>query len=129
MTVWESRAVCRDHDPDMWFPAKSDRLTRQRAQQICRSCPVVIECARHALETGVPEGIWGGLTAKERSRILGVPARYRMIAVASRLPCGTYAAYRRHRANNEPVCPPCAAAHTAYNSERAAQKRKKRAAV
>lgn len=30
-------------------------------------------------------------------------------------PCGTEAAYRRHRRRGEPACQPCRQAHAAYN--------------
>jgi hypothetical protein len=48
-------------------------------------------------------------------------------------PCGTHAAYYRHRRRGEPACPPCLAAHSAYttaweaaNPRKAGQPRKRR---
>jgi len=124
VSAWGLRAACRNHDPELWFPTPGDGRTRRRAQAICRTCPVVTQCGSFALTTGEPEGIWGGLTSADRSRILGIPARCRMNVPDHRQPCGTYAAYRRHKARDEKPCPPCESAKDTYNMERAAQKRK-----
>ena len=95
---WHNRAACKDHPrPDIFFPppARSDdpdddldvsnvpRNLRERrrriivaeAKAVCRTCPVRAralggtgECLDHAEAVGDFNGIWGGLTARERGR-------------------------------------------------------------
>jgi WhiB family transcriptional regulator, redox-sensing transcriptional regulator len=45
-------------------PAKVRR--EEQAKQVCRRCPVIESCRRHALTTQEPYGVWGGLTEAER---------------------------------------------------------------
>jgi WhiB family redox-sensing transcriptional regulator len=33
---------------------------------VCRRCPVRVKCLEYAIGTKEPEGIWGGLTPRER---------------------------------------------------------------
>jgi WhiB family redox-sensing transcriptional regulator len=40
------------------------------AKQICRSCPVIAECARHALSAREQYGVWGGIGEDERRAML-----------------------------------------------------------
>jgi WhiB family redox-sensing transcriptional regulator len=39
----------------------------ERAKAACRTCPVLERCRQHALAVHEPYGIWGGMTARERS--------------------------------------------------------------
>jgi hypothetical protein len=41
-----------------------------RHKQMCEACPIRLQCLEWALATREPEGIWGGATAADRSRIL-----------------------------------------------------------
>lgn len=113
---WRQRAVCREHDPDMWFPTPGDKPTRRAAVRICRACPVAVECGREAFAIDAADGIWGGLTSKQRSNLLGVPASARRHATKILSPCGTPAAYQRHYRNGEKPCDACRRAHNAYHS-------------
>lgn len=62
---WHADAECRDApDPDLWFP--SARESSAPAKAVCRSCPVVRECLRWALETDQTDGVWGGMDEDER---------------------------------------------------------------
>ncbi|WP_336670738.1 WhiB family transcriptional regulator [Tsukamurella sp. USMM236] len=63
---WRLQAVCRDHDPDMWFP-NGVHGPNDPAKIICATCPVRTQCA----ELGLPEhfGIWGGLNEADRDLI------------------------------------------------------------
>ncbi|MGI8700163.1 MAG: WhiB family transcriptional regulator [Nocardioidaceae bacterium] len=72
---WQYSGVCRSVDPDVFFPPDSERgPVRQRresqAKQYCRDCPVLQRCREHALQVHEPYGVWGGLTPRERERIL-----------------------------------------------------------
>ena len=65
---WVVFAACRDVDPDIFFPAS--RKDVDQALAICASCPVCSECLDYAIETGERFGVWGGLTEKERRKLL-----------------------------------------------------------
>lgn len=69
--AWTDRAICRDEDPELFFPiAFSDAFAEQieEARGVCRTCPVRTECLDYAL-TKPQHGIWGGTTDDERRRI------------------------------------------------------------
>lgn len=103
---WQDRAACNGTDPEAWFPLKSTHPRIIRAlKQICHECPVRAECLNHALEHD-EHGIWGGLTDLERRHICGHPPR-------QLAPCGTGAAFQRHRRRGEE----CAACREAKNAE------------
>ncbi|MFI1568565.1 WhiB family transcriptional regulator [Streptomyces sp. NPDC020490] len=77
---WVERAVCRDADPETFFPPAggtddSDRETA--AKRLCARCPVTRECLREALLHEESTGIWGGLTVRERREVLRVAASLR----------------------------------------------------
>ena len=38
------------------------------AKSLCRTCPIMYECAQYAIHTDV-EGVWGGTNDKERKAI------------------------------------------------------------
>jgi hypothetical protein len=63
-------AACRGEDPELWFPISMDKLDLnsdgETAVDICRRCPHTAECVTFAAETNTPDGIWGGLTPKQR---------------------------------------------------------------
>lgn len=69
---WQEHAACRTSGhPEDWFPVseKPDNPIVVRARAVCGSCPVVLRCAEWALNTGMTDGIFGGLTSGERRRI------------------------------------------------------------
>ncbi len=39
------------------------------AKAICRECPVQFECLRQAMARNEPDGVWGGLSAKDRQTL------------------------------------------------------------
>ena len=57
------------NDPDWWFPEQGDRLTAQRARQLCAACPGRAGCLEGALARNELSGIWGGLTASARQAL------------------------------------------------------------
>jgi len=64
---WYERALCRDMDPEWWFPNDRGATAVSRmAILICRQCDVAQQCLQTALDHNEPFGIWGGLTAAER---------------------------------------------------------------
>jgi WhiB family redox-sensing transcriptional regulator len=81
MTVrmnWREDAACGDADPDLFFPiGTTGNALRQidEAKRICRCCPVHIQCLAWALENGVTDGVWGGVTEDERRAIRSLSRR------------------------------------------------------
>ena len=71
--AWQLRAKCRDHGTDVFFPDRVGRTgLRQReeaAKRICRDCPVLSVCREHALALPEDHGVWGAMTAAERSKV------------------------------------------------------------
>lgn len=66
---WRDHALCRDTDPELFFPVGTTgiALTQiDRARQVCGECTVRAECLEYALETNQDSGIWGGLSEEER---------------------------------------------------------------
>lgn len=65
---WAAYAACRTVDPDVFFPATEDDTAS--ALRICRGCPVIEECRDWALDMRIRYGVWGGLTERDRRRVL-----------------------------------------------------------
>ena len=63
---WVVSALCRQVDPDLWFPEQGGGGAAhvKMVKKICRECPVRQEC----LDLGLDEryGIWGGYSERER---------------------------------------------------------------
>jgi WhiB family redox-sensing transcriptional regulator len=65
---WTDRAVCRDEDPELFFPGGMEGpalLQIAEAKAVCARCPVRAECLEYALRE-LPYGVAGGLTEDER---------------------------------------------------------------
>lgn len=76
---WRDHAACRPTpsglNPHIRIPAvelaeaffePSNPYTEELAKQVCDHCPVRTDCLAEALNDGLDDGIWGGLTAEER---------------------------------------------------------------
>src|SRR5262245_8903451 len=57
------------HDPDLWFPNTGGKPTVNDAVRICRWCPAIQACADWAMANRERNGIWGGLTERQRDMI------------------------------------------------------------
>ncbi|MBO0676886.1 WhiB family transcriptional regulator [Mycolicibacterium sp. S2-37] len=62
-------------DPEIFT---SGSRSCRAAKKVCMSCPVRAECLKEALEFeaepgSVRHGVWGGLTAHERTQLFGEP--------------------------------------------------------
>jgi WhiB family redox-sensing transcriptional regulator len=69
---WIQRALCRDVDPDIFFPVGTTGPALeqvQRAKAICARCKVRVQCLDWALATGQDSGVWGGMDEEERREI------------------------------------------------------------
>jgi len=82
--------------------AKISKADCRAAKDLCLMCPVREGCAEHALRTGEPEGIWGGLTPKERKAVA--------VRRSRRPDCGTEVGWRSHISRRE-GCTVCREAH------------------
>ncbi|WP_228184097.1 WhiB family transcriptional regulator [Streptomyces anulatus] len=79
-TNWRIAAVCRDEDPDLFFPVGTTGpavVQAEEAKAVCRRCPVMESCLDWALETGQQDGVLGGTDEEERRRIQRRAARLR----------------------------------------------------
>ena len=65
---WVAYGACRQFHPDLFFPEPDESASD--AVRICRACPVLTECRQWALDTRVRFGVWGGLTERDRKRVL-----------------------------------------------------------
>ncbi len=61
--------------PNAWtnvfFPVEThggrhDDRVAERARHICAGCPAADACGRYALAHRIPDGVWGGLTERNR---------------------------------------------------------------
>ena len=67
--TWRDQAMCRDTDPELFFPIGTTGqalLQIAKAKSVCCQCPVTVECLEFALETNQDTGIWGGNSEDER---------------------------------------------------------------
>lgn len=72
-TDWRHRAACRDEDPELFFPVSevgpgARQVTQAKA--VCARCPVRAECLDNALRNGLNDGIFGGMTERERRELV-----------------------------------------------------------
>ena len=70
--TWRDQAMCRDTDPELFFPIGTTGqalLQIAKAKSVCCQCPVTVECLEFALETNQDTGIWGGNSEDERRQI------------------------------------------------------------
>ena len=54
-------------DPSAFFPEHG--VSYYVAKQLCRLCPVKLECLEYALGANETYGVWGGLSPDERDRL------------------------------------------------------------
>jgi len=65
---WRLEAICRDEDPELFFPigTTGPSLAQiEQAKNVCRRCPVREPCLQAGIEGG-ETGIWGGTTSTDR---------------------------------------------------------------
>jgi WhiB family transcriptional regulator, redox-sensing transcriptional regulator len=63
---WTLQAKCRGLQDEL-FP---DGAEQKRARTVCGGCPVRGECLAEALDNRIEWGVWGGMTERERRRLL-----------------------------------------------------------
>ncbi|MFD9967694.1 WhiB family transcriptional regulator [Streptomyces sp. NPDC059011] len=69
-TNWQAHGACHwlypEDADEIFFASPRDHAAIAEAKTLCAQCPVRRECFTYALENGLKEGIWGGLTSAER---------------------------------------------------------------
>jgi hypothetical protein len=58
-----SAALCRDQDPELWFPCGTTGTAKVQAAQakaICVRCPVLAACRARRERLGATDGVWAG---------------------------------------------------------------------
>jgi WhiB family redox-sensing transcriptional regulator len=78
---WRHRALCRDEDPELFFPIGTTGpavVQIEQAKAVCRRCPVMQSCLEWALSSGQDSGVWGGLSEDERRALKRRTARTRV---------------------------------------------------
>lgn len=77
LPAWVADATCSQTDPEAYFPDKGTNATL--ALRLCRGCPVRQQCLDYALaferDGGVAFGIYGGMTAGARTKLLRTSER------------------------------------------------------
>jgi WhiB family redox-sensing transcriptional regulator len=77
---WRHHALCRDEDPELFFPIGTTGPAAQQVEEakaVCRRCDVRDECLQWALETGQDAGVWGATSEEERRALKRRGARAR----------------------------------------------------
>ncbi|WP_262847710.1 WhiB family transcriptional regulator [Mumia quercus] len=64
--AWATVAVCKESQDALFVKGAE----QNRAKQLCRACPVKLECLAEALDNDIEWGIWGGMTERERRALL-----------------------------------------------------------
>jgi WhiB family redox-sensing transcriptional regulator len=67
--TWRTLARCRGVDPLIFHP-QSEEDPAEDAKAICELCPVREACLEYAITAREKDGVWGGLTARERRRVI-----------------------------------------------------------
>jgi WhiB family redox-sensing transcriptional regulator len=66
---WREHALCRRHDPELWWPVGTTGPAVEQAinaKLICRQCPVITDCFIFAMVKPEPEGIWAATDPEQR---------------------------------------------------------------
>lgn len=67
---WRMKGSCKGSDAWVFYPPPEDDSLAEEAKAICLGCAVLKQCREFALATREKHGVWGGLTERERRRML-----------------------------------------------------------
>lgn len=65
-TQWMDSGLCRQGQYPGFLHYDPDPDSRDKAIEMCLSCPVRKPCLKHAVLSREPHGIWGGKTERQR---------------------------------------------------------------
>lgn len=83
---WVHAALCRDVDPELFFPLGNTgpaAIQVDAAKAVCARCDVRLECLDWAMGTGQDSGVWGGFSEEERRALKRARRRGRLRTGAS----------------------------------------------
>lgn len=66
--AWTVDALCAQIDLDGFFPEKGG--STRAAKRVCGMCPVAKACLDYALDNNERFGIWGGVSERDRRKML-----------------------------------------------------------
>lgn len=69
---WRDVALCRDTDPDLFFPVGTTGPAVEQidnARAVCMQCEAQAPCLEYALATNQDSGVWGGTSEEERRKL------------------------------------------------------------
>jgi WhiB family redox-sensing transcriptional regulator len=64
---WREAALCLQTDPELFFPDKGESC--EPAKRVCQGCPVREECLDHAITRRENDGVWGGMSPRQRRQL------------------------------------------------------------
>ena len=64
---WMSLAACAGVDAELFHPHSGE--STDEAKAVCATCCVQPDCLNYALTNNETNGIWGGMSARERRRL------------------------------------------------------------
>lgn len=65
--LWQLQGECTHHDPELFQPVTE--IAAREVKQICRRCPVVVECRAWALSHHEISGVWGAMSERDRREV------------------------------------------------------------
>lgn len=108
-------------DPDLFFSDEPDSI--EAAKNICGGCPTRQSCLRTALDEGIYDGVWGGLTGDERLH-LATGGSKRCPRCQTVRPFGLFHRNARQADGHDTYCKPCSKTRDAErNARRKPQRR------
>jgi len=63
-------AACKNQGIANFFPGRGKSSVIKKAINTCRFCPVQYECFEYAMNTQTEDGVWGGSTPEERTKLI-----------------------------------------------------------
>ena len=66
--TWRQAAACRGYEANTFYPETPEGVAV--AKRICAGCKVREMCLETALRNQERHGVWGGLTERERARLV-----------------------------------------------------------
>jgi WhiB family redox-sensing transcriptional regulator len=66
---WVADGACRGAGTSLWFAERGDMATMRLAKATCDACPVRQPCGDYGLEHSSLNGMWGGLSERQRRLI------------------------------------------------------------
>lgn len=69
---WMDDALCAEIGTEMFFPEEGNPhgVNYAHGKQVCAACPVAMQCLEYALDNEIAEGLWGGVSPRDRARML-----------------------------------------------------------